>query len=138
MKYTKPNEAIEGLRFHCRNDSPTSQGLALLKWIDSLPDRPFEIVEPGMTQVKWPEGLTRERLKQLASPLLGISASGAAYAMAGALESIAAIAPEEKKKRKVWLWEKDHPHYTERSWTSNDIDRSGGGWRKVGECEVTE
>ena len=109
----------------------------LAEFLDALPDE-FEIVEPGNVQVRWPEGFTRERLKQLASPLQGISASGAAYAMAGALESLATIAPVEKKKRKVWLWEKDHPHYTERSWTSNDIDRSGGGWRKVGECEVTE
>ena len=124
MKYAKPNEAIEGLRFHCRNDSPTSQGLALLKWIDSLPAE-FEIVEPGNVQVRWPDGVTREKLSTLAE-----------WAKDDSIRALAAIAPVEKKKRKVWLWEKDHPHYTERSWTSNDIDRSGGGWRKVGECEV--
>lgn len=121
MKYTKP---------------ATRNSVVLLNFLDSLPAE-FEIVEPGMTQVRWPEGLPKETLTRLAD---NISQQLNAWefwpAQSAALYALAAIAPVEKKKRKVWLWEKDHPHYTERSWTSNDIDRSGGGWRKVGECEV--
>ena len=99
MKYAKPNEAIEGLRFHCRNDSPTSQGLALLKWIDSLPAE-FEIVEPGMTQVKWPEECTKDAMNR-AARYLSYNAGNTEGAAKHMLFVLAAIAPEEKKKRRV-------------------------------------
>ena len=103
------------------------------KFFDSLPAE-FEIVEPGNVQVRWPDGVTRSELDGWCDDLTRYVPENADILRY--LRQLAAIAPVEKKKRKVWLWEKDHPHYTERSWTSNDIDRSGGGWRKVGECEV--
>ena len=116
----KPVGAIEQMR--TKSYMQEEDVNDILSYLDSIPE--------GAHICKWPEGLDRERLDNLAA--------SASSHRADALRALAAIAPEEKKKRKVWLWEKDHPHYTERSWTSNDIDRSGGGWRKVGECEVSE
>ena len=134
MKYTKPNEAIEGLRFHCRNDSPTSQGLALLKWIDSLPAE-FEIVEPGNVQVKWPKELTKQRLLEICNPIREMTGEARI-----ALADFAAIAPEEKKKRKVELWR--HQNSAVIHIFAEGCNPNGSEpphlWRKVGECEIEE
>ena len=133
MKYKKPQNAMYMLDL-------VVEGGGVLNWVrdvkaflHSLPAE-FEIVQPGMTQVRWPDGVTRSELDGWCDDLTRYVPENADILRY--LRQLAAIAPVEKKKRKVWLWEKDHPHYTERSWTSNDIDRSGGGWRKVGECEV--
>lgn len=77
MKYTKP---------------ATRNSVVLLNFLDSLPAE-FEIVEPGMTQVRWPEGFTRERLESLSRSL---NTSDRDHA----LRALAAIAPVEKKKEK--------------------------------------
>lgn len=131
MKYTKPKRLAAGF-----SDLDYS---AIFAFLDSLPDE-FEIVEPGMTQVRWPEGVTRNEL-------LGWGADLERYLPEGAdilryIARLAAIAPEEKKKRKVELWRHESwpssmPPHAQISGASMFSD-GVGGWRKVGECEVTE
>lgn len=131
MKYTKPDKAIRWLRGES-SQWGSDQEADILAFLDSLPDE-FEIVEPGNVQVKWPKELTRERLNQLADYRSSATDSVAA------LQALSAIAPEEKKKRKVALWIR----YCEDRYIPKSPDWEPCGveameWRKVGECEVTE
>lgn len=125
MKYTKPKRLAAGF-----SDLDYS---AIFAFLDSLPAE-FEIVEPGNVQVRWPGGLTRKRLELIAN--MHIPGGDAARQ----LRALAAIAPEEKKKRKVELWRHESwpssmPPHAQISGASMFSD-GVGGWRKVGECEV--
>ena len=86
MKYTKPPCWIE-----CPID--------VRDFLHSLPAE-FEIVEPGMTQVKWPEECTKDAMNR-AARYLSYNAGNTEGAAKHMLFVLAAIAPEEKKKRRV-------------------------------------
>lgn len=67
----------------------------LLSFLRSLPDRPFEIVGPGNVQVRWPEGATKENITWHADNQRGRGL------IADSLYALAAIAPVEKKEKKM-------------------------------------
>ena len=84
------------------------------------------------TTVEWPEGLTRERLMELADWITD-APSGATIAQA--LRALAAIAPSGKPEtERVSLWQRAG----ETRWENSDFDSNwtAAGWAKVGACEV--
>lgn len=102
---------------------------ALCAFIESLPAE-FEIVEPGNVQVRWPEGLNRERIIWLLQHPFS--------ANFGELHGLAKIAPSMKKPKRaaeLWLHVSGQKlwKYPNDNWRLNST-----GWRKVGECEVDE
>ena len=126
MKYTKPKWEATVI--------PVVPN-AVVSFFHSLPAE-FEIVEPGMTQVRWPRMLTRQCLLDQAVMIGNAGFNGTA----SDLHELAAIAPEEKKRRKVELWwheswQPSMPPHAQLSGVSMFSD-GVGGWRKVGECEV--
>lgn len=120
MKFRKPS--AEKLMGHSE----------VVDFYDSLPSE-FEILGPGEVAVKWPEGFTRENLLRLADTSLhGMNPIG----MAVALRSIAAIAPERKKRRmSAWQYGCAIPQLFSVDWRPESAETK---WRKVGECEIDD
>lgn len=140
MKYTKPHKAIRWLRGES-SQWGSDQEADILAFLDSLPDE-FEIVEPGNVQVRWPEGLPKETLTRLADKISQqLNAWEFWPAQSAALYALAAIAPDEKKKRKVGVWKRDGysvPAEVALVPVEETPTFCSLGWRKVGECEVIE
>ena len=109
-------------------------GAEVMSFLRSLPAE-FEIVEPGMTQVRWPDGVTRSELDGWCDDLTRYVPENADILRY--LRQLAAIAPVEKRKRKMIAWQfgNDAPllFYIGAEPTGTDPR-----WRKVGECEVIE
>lgn len=98
-------------------------------FLDSLPDS-FEILGDGEVAVRWPEGLTREVLCNIAD---GVAFFGRTADAENGLRRLAAIAPEAPKKQKriVEIWEYFAGGRME-AWPSPlDPRRNVVGWRKV-------
>ena len=117
----KPKEAIERLR---RNHADRDDRVSILDYLDSLPDS-FEIVPEGHVCVKWPEGLTRERMRGLADCISGVT-NNDGWA-SDALRALAAIAPQ-RKKRMVNVWQTPYALVVRNAPNDYAVD----GWRKVG------
>ena len=126
----KPKEAIERMRMFwsagrfwddCAKD--------VLAYLDSIPE--------DAHICKWPEGLTRERMADMANHQYIVCQECATPVMdaINALRALAAIAPERPKKRKVAVWMA--PNGEMRGYELVR-DKSELGWRKVGECEIEE
>ena len=94
-------------------------------FLDSLPPE-FEIVPEGHVCVKWPEGLTRERLEFLADKIKAesVNAWESWSAQETALRAFSAIAPT-RKRRRVSLWEAGGRIHV---WGEHDT--AGYPWRK--------
>jgi len=92
----KPKDAIERMKaWHAGKDwwaCFTGDAIAILAYLDSIPD--------GAVPVVWPAELTRERLEELVCTVPN-------QGHREALRALAAIAPQ-KKKRVVNLWESKH------------------------------
>ena len=118
MIYTKPNWRASHTE--------------MSNFLDSLPDS-FEIVPEGSRLVEWPSELTRERLDSLASAIdtSQPNAWECWPGQANALRALAAIAPVEKKKRKVEIWEDANGELHVRA-----PKHALPAWTKKGECEV--
>ena len=95
-------------------------------FLDSLPPE-FEIVPEGHVCVKWPDGLTRDRLEFLADKIKAenVNAWESWPAQESALRALAAIAPE-RKKRRISLWEAGGRIHV---WGEHDTALAP--WRKV-------
>lgn len=133
MKYTKPGFAYSG----CQEGEGIVVGYVaaeLLRFLKSLPAE-FEIVEPGNVQVKWPTCAYRGAMEFSADTCDMTGHKGTAIL----LRALAAIAPVEKKKRKVGVWKRDGygvPAEVALVPVEETPTFCSLGWRKVGECEV--
>lgn len=107
--------------------NPPSRG-ELLDFYNSLPDE-FEIVPNGHVCVKWPEGVTKDGLREVAEVL----ARDGYPNTSRVFREISAIAPE-RKKRRVSLWEAGGRIHV---WGEHDT--AGYPWRKVaGPIEIDD
>ena len=123
MKYRKPNK-------ECYYNEARD-------FLDSLPDE-FEIVPEGYVCVKWPDGLTRDRLEFLADKIKAenVNAWESWPAQESALRALAAIAPERKKRRmSAWQYGCAIPQLFSVDWRPESAETKG---RKVGECEIDD
>lgn len=122
MKYVKP-----------KYDAPAfslAQMNRIADFVNTLPDS-FTVLEEV-----WPAECTKDLL------------AAAAWAveqqckinpreLSNALCKLSVIAPGPRK-RKVYLYEKNDPLFTERVWQAVEAKKLLDGWRKVGECEIEE
>lgn len=131
MKFRKPTRDI-------RLEHGGNFVTECVRFVDSLPDE-FEILGPGEVAVKWPEGLTRERLLFLADKIKAenVNAWESWPGQEAALRALAAIAPERKKRRmSAWQYGCGIPQLFSVDWRPESAETK---WRKVaGPIEIDD